>query len=130
MHFNMKHLKACVLIALIFLAGFAVGAVTTRVAVRHFVLRVIRDPNVMRERVEHRIASRLRLDAAQRAKVHEIMIETQGQLKGLRTEFQPRFLAIMEHSQSEIAAVLRPDQFRRFEQFQSENRGWWQAREW
>ena len=53
MHFNMKHLKACVLIALIFLAGFAVGAVATRVAVRHFVLRVIRDPNVMRERVEH-----------------------------------------------------------------------------
>jgi len=115
-------------LALVFVAGFAGGMVTTRIAVRHFVQRVIRDPQVLRDKIERRIALRLRLDPAQRAKAHEVLVETQQQLKDLRGEFEPRFLAVMDRAQSEIAATLTPEQRRRFEQLQAENRHWWQSK--
>src|SRR3974390_1408711 len=124
----MKRLKPWLLIFLVFLAGFAGGVVATRVAVRHFVLHVVRDPDFMRERIEHRISTRLRLDASQRAKVHEILLDTQGELKNLRGEFQPRFHSILNGAQSQIAAELTPEQRERFERLQRENRIWWQTR--
>jgi len=124
----MKQLKPWLLIALVFLAGFAGGVVATRIAVRHFVLQVVRDPDFMRDRIEHRISAHLRLDPQQRTKVHEILLETQGELKTLRREFQPQFHSILDQAQSKISAELTPPQRERFERLQRENRVWWQAR--
>ena len=124
----MKQLKPWLLLFLVFVAGFAGGIVTTRVAVRHFVLHVVRDPDFMRERIEHRISMRLRLDSQQRTKVHEILLETQGELKTLRGEFQPRFHSILDQAQSKIASELTPEQREGFERLQRENRIWWQGK--
>ena len=124
----MKQLKPWLLIVLVFCAGFAGGVVATRIAVRHFVLRAVRDPNFMRERIEHRIAARLRLDAKQRERLHEILLNTQGDLRSLRSEFQPRFHSILNQAQTEIASELTPEQRERFDRLQRENRIWWQAR--
>jgi len=124
----MKQLKPWLLIFLVFIAGFAGGIVTTRVAVRRFVLHVVRDPDFMRERIEHRTSTRLSLDPQQRTKLHEILLETQGELKTLRGEFQPRFHSILDQAQSKIATELTPEQRERFERLQRENRIWWQGR--
>jgi len=55
-------------------------------------------------------------------------LRTQSELKELRTEFQPRFMVIMNRAQTEIAADLTPDQRLRFQRFQEENRPWWQPK--
>ena len=124
----MKQLKPWLLLLLVFLAGFAGGVFSTRVAVRHFVLHAVRDPDFMRQRIENRLAARLRLDPQQREKVHAILLQTQSELKSLRGEFQPQFHDLLNHAQGEIAAELTPEQRERFERLQQENRIWWQGR--
>jgi len=124
----MNQLKPWLLLLLVFFAGFAGGVVTTRAGVRHIVRHVINNPDFMRTMVEKRIAYRLRLAPEQREKVREILLNTQGDLKTLRLEFQPRFLAIVERTRSEIDSVLTPDQRQRFEELKVENAFWWQPR--
>jgi Spy/CpxP family protein refolding chaperone len=121
----MKRLKPWLLLLLVFCTGFAGGVVATRATVRDFVRHAVKDPNFMRGVIERRIAFRLRLDAEQRSKLHDILLQTQGDLKTLRLEFQPRFLTIIEHAQSEIEATLTPEQRKRFEDLKAENRPWW-----
>lgn len=82
----------------------------------------------MREQIERRISARLRLDPQQRKKLSEILLGTQGKLKSLRAEFQPRFHSILNQVQSEIAGELTPKQRERFERLQRENRIWWQTK--
>jgi Spy/CpxP family protein refolding chaperone len=78
--------------------------------------------------VEKRMTTRLRLDSAQRTKVHAALVNVEEDLKSLRAEFQPRFLSIMNRAQSDIAATLTPEQRQRFEKFKEENRHLWQPR--
>jgi hypothetical protein len=123
----MNKIKPWLLLALVFLAGFAGGIVATRGVVRHAVREAIRNPANIRRTIEARLTVKLRLDAAQRARVDAILQDTQGQLQGLRSEFQPRFGVILQHTKTEIAATLTPEQREKFEKLQSENRQWWLA---
>jgi hypothetical protein len=123
----MNKLKPWLLLALVFAAGFAGGMVATRGVVRHLVQQAIHNPAKIRRAIEARLDVKLRLDAAQRAKVDAILLDTQGQLQGLRSEFQPRFGAIVQHAKTEITATLTPEQRQKFEKLQSENRQWWLA---
>jgi hypothetical protein len=121
----MKSLKPLLLLLIVFVTGFTGGVVSTRAVVRHFVRHAVRDPDFMRSVVEKRIALRLRLDAEQRAKLHAVLLQTQGELKTLRQDFQPRFVTIIDHTQTEIDTLLTPDQRVRFEELKAENRPWW-----
>ena len=123
----MKSLKAWVLLLLVFMAGFGGGIVTTRVVIRHFVQHAIKDPDFMRHVVEKRMAARLLLDSTQREKLAGILLRTQSELKDLRGEFQPRFLAIMTDTQSQVADILSPAQRERLEKLKAEHEHWWQA---
>ncbi len=125
----MKKLKPWLLILLVFGAGFAGGVVVTRGVIRHFVRQAINDPNFMRDKIERRLAARLRLDPGQRAEVHTVLVNTQHDLAGLREEFQPRFLTTMNDGQAKIAAILTPVQLQKFEEFKNENRHLWQPRQ-
>ena len=122
----MRKLKPWLLIFLVFCAGFAGGVVVTRGVIRHVVRQAIGNPDYVRDKVERRLAWKLKLDAAQRTRVHDILVGAQGDLKSLRSEFQPRFARIMGAAQTNIAATLSPEQQKRFEEFQSENRHLWQ----
>src|SRR5438093_53113 len=124
----MKNLRPWILLVLVFVAGFAGGVVVTRAVVRHTIRQALKNPDFLRAKIERRLVFALRLDAGQRVKVHEILANTQGDLKTLRGEFQPRFVAIMTRAQSEIAETLTPEQRKRFEKFQQENKTLWQAR--
>ena len=124
----MTKLKAFCLLLLVFFAGFAGGIAVTRGMMRHMVQQAVSNPDLFRDRMEARLASRLRLQPEQRGKVHEVFVRTHEELKSLRSEFQPRFAAILERAQSDIAAALTPEQRERFDHFKQENRHLWQAR--
>ena len=124
----MKQLKVWLVVAAVFVAGFAVGVVVTRGVVRHWVHGIAMHPERMRGLVEKRLNARLRLDPEQHRKVSQILTNTEGELKALRREFAPRFIAILTNTESEISATLTPEQRERFKKFREENRSLWQPR--
>lgn len=117
----MKKMKPILLVVLIFVAGFAAGVVTTRLAVRRFVQRAITQPDLMREKIERDLGRKLQLDAAQRESVQKILAGTQARIKALRREVQPQFAGVIQDAANEISAVLTPEQRERFEKFRAEN---------
>ena len=124
----MKKLKLCLVLGLIFVAGFVSGVVATRIVVRHFVQQMAADPDRVRLMVERRLGARLKLDATQRRKVHEILTLTQVELRGLRSRFAPEFQQIVSNAESQVSATLTPEQRERFERFREENRRFWRSR--
>ena len=124
----MKKLKVWLVVALVFGAGFAAGVVVNRGVVRHFVRGIAMNPDRMRGLVEKRLTSRLRLDPEQHRQVSQILTNTEGELKALRREFAPRFVAILTNAESEVSALLTPEQREQFKKFREENRHLWQPR--
>jgi hypothetical protein len=124
----MSKIKIWLVIALVFVAGFAGGVVVTRALVRHWIRQVTASPDRLRTLVEKRMKARLNLDATQRQKVDEILARTQDQIAGLRQEFAPPFRNITSNTVSEVTAVLRPEQRERFRNLIEENRHLWQPR--
>jgi hypothetical protein len=122
----MKKLKPWLVIALVFVAGFAAGVVVARGVTRHFVRTAIANPDHMRDLIERSLTARLKLDQPQQRKVHDILIDSQKQLRELRSEFAPRFEAILTNAATQISTTLTEEQKTRFEQFRAENRQFWQ----
>ena len=117
----MKHWKSILLLVLVFVAGIAVGVVGTRTAVRHFVQRAIAQPERAQNFVERDLSRSLRLDETQRAKLHDILTESRGQLRELRVQFQPQMALVMSNANVKISALLTPEQAARFEEFKRAN---------
>src|SRR5262247_2786802 len=111
----MTKLKVWLIVALVFGAGFVAGVVTTRAVARHVIMEIVRNPNRVRDLIEKRMAVRLRLDAHQRDQVDEILRRTQVDLIALKGDFTPRFRGIMSNAETEISALLTPEQRERFE---------------
>jgi sugar-specific transcriptional regulator TrmB len=118
----MKKLKPWLVLALVFAAGVVAGSVTTRLAVRHFVLKAIAQPETLRDRVERELVRRLDLTEAQKPKVHAALTRAQERLQALRAEFQPRLKEILDDAGDEIRATLTPEQRERFERFRAAHR--------
>src|SRR5690349_12320191 len=115
MNFNMKQFKVWLLLALVFVAGFAGGVVTTRIATKRFVQQVMADPGKFRVRIERDLDRKLGLDARQRTDVRQILRESHDRLRTEREQIQPEVMAIMRDTHDRIAAVLTPEQQERFE---------------
>ena len=122
----MKLVKVWLLLALVFVAGFAGGVVVTRVAVRHFVSQAIEDPGLVRTRIERLLVRNLDLDREQRRQVHEILMQSNARLRTLRQSVQPEFRTIIQDTRKDISAVLKPDQQKRFQRLQARTRRFWQ----
>lgn len=122
----MKTLKVIGLIVLIFVAGFAGGVVATRVFVRQMVEYAEKHPNVVRTNlevtVEMTLNRRLGLNPEQHQKVHQVLKDYREKARALREQFQPQLNALALDARTNIAAVLRPGQEARFEQFLANNR--------
>jgi hypothetical protein len=124
----MKTFKLIVLIALIFVAGFAAGVVTTRVVVRHFIQRAIAQPELVRNWFERSLDRRLDLDGEQQKQAHEILLDTHTQIKGLRQQFQPEFYGIISNASGKLSAILTPEQQKLFNNYRAEHREIFQPR--
>lgn len=117
----MKNWKSLLLLALVFFAGVAVGVVGTRVVVRRVVQQAIAHPERVRSLMERNLTRKLRLDGEQQVKLHGILADAQGQLSGLRKEFQPQAAAVLHGADEKIAALLTPEQSARYEKFKEKN---------
>ncbi len=118
----MKTFKLSLLVALVFLAGVAAGVVGTRIAIRHWVNTAIQRPENFQLLLERNLRWQLRLDARQRVQVHRILTDTRGQLRDLRQEYRPQVVAVLTNTETQISAILTPEQQARFERMQLENR--------
>jgi Spy/CpxP family protein refolding chaperone len=123
----MKKIKPWLVLVLVFVAGFISGAVVTRAVVRRTVQVALTNPDRVRDLIEKRIAARVKLDAEQRQRVHQILADSQGNLKELRREFAPRFTFIFSNSEARISSLLTPEQRQRLEKLREENRHLWPA---
>ncbi len=118
----MAKMKVWVVIAAVFLAGFASGAVTVRAVTRRFVAKAAQDPVRMLAVIERRMNNHLHLDVDQRKKAHEILARHQAEIQQLREDFAPRFSTIVSNVNAEISTLLTPDQKEKFDRFKLENR--------
>ena len=123
----MKKLKPWLVILLVFVAGFAAGVVVTRAVVRRTVQTALTNPDRVRDLIERRLAARMKLETAQREKVHAALAESQRELRELRQEVAPRFRGILSNTEAQIAVVLTPEQRERFAKFKEENQRLWQV---
>jgi len=121
----MNRFKPWLLLVLVFVAGIIVGVVGTRLVVRHWIRSVINNPILLREHVERDLAIELKLTPEQRAKVHEILVQSHEKIRDARNEFQPRLLAIFNETEKNIAATLTPEQQVKYEKFLREKRPLW-----
>jgi Spy/CpxP family protein refolding chaperone len=125
----MKIYKSILLLALVFLAGVAVGVVGTRAVVRHIVSEAIVHPEKIQAVIEHRLTRKLRLDNEQQVKLHAILSDTRGQLQDLRRQYRPELSEILTNTSGQISAMLTPEQQTQFEKIKRRNRALWQAAE-
>jgi len=116
----MKLFKACLLLALVFLAGLVVGVVGTRVAVRHVVRDAMLHPEKMQAVMERNLTRRLQLDGGQQTKLHQILSDAHGEMKELRREYQPQVFAVVSNANGRIVAILTPAQQAKFEKLKAD----------
>ena len=118
----MKTFKLLLLVSLVFVSGVVSGVVGTRIVVRRVVGEVISHPETIQPRLERGLAFRLRLDAGQRVKLHDIMSNSHDQLQGLRREYRPKVILVLSNANDQITGLLTPEQEARFEQWKDKNR--------
>jgi Spy/CpxP family protein refolding chaperone len=116
----MKYLKPIIVLLLVFAAGICVGVVSARVVIRRSIRQAVRQPELVRLRIERDLTRVLDLEPAQQAKLEEILISTQQQVATARQERQPRFRAILADTQKRISDILTPEQREKFEKIQAE----------
>ena len=123
----MNKAKPILVLCLVFLAGIAVGVIGTRIVVRQAIQRMARNPDLMRERIEREITTRLALSSDQQSKVHAILLRSQREAQQLRREFQPRFTEIMDQAEHDVSETLTPEQRDKFEKLLKEKRPLWRS---
>ena len=121
----MKSFKPALLLLLVFLAGIVVGVIGTRAVVRQVIRSVVANPNLFWTRIERTLTADLKLNAEQRARVHQILAETHDRVKTLRNEYQPRLLPVIEQARSDINAALTSEQRAKFDKMLKEKERLW-----
>jgi hypothetical protein len=117
----MKNWKSILLLALVFLAGLAVGVVGTRVVVRRVLQQAIAHPERVQTFVERDLTRKLRLDNGQQASLHGILTNTRAQLQALRQQYQPQATAAFLGADEKITALLTPEQQARYAKWKGAN---------
>ncbi len=114
----MNKFKPALALLLVFVAGAVFGVVGTRMVVRSVIQEVIKHPNLAQERIELNLVKRLKLNPEQKAKVHEVLVDSQKQIRPLRLES----MNILSNAQVKISDILTEDQRRLFDKMKEENR--------
>jgi uncharacterized membrane-anchored protein YhcB (DUF1043 family) len=121
-------LKSWLVIALVFIVGFGAGVVVTRGVVRHAIRQAATNPDRVRDIIERRLTRQLDLDASQRKQVHDILVDSHSELRTLRGEYRPQFMAIVSNAEQRVATLLNEKQRERFAKVCAENRQFWEPR--
>jgi len=78
-------------------------------------------PAIMR-----RYTARLELDDAQRDQLLNIVVNAEGELRELRNNSFHETIAIGDRMNAQVALLLRPDQYERFEKLKEAVRNYWE----
>lgn len=117
----MKRSTALLAVTLLFLVGVAVGVLGTHL----FYIHAARQPGGLAHLgslwLARNLDRRLDLTADQRRQVDAILADTARDAAALRQDITPRLLAILDRTHRRIAAVLTPEQRRKFERFRHEH---------
>ena len=102
--------------AIIFLLGFAAGALTLSA------YRAWRRTEAQPTRQDRfrQLSERLQLSAEQETQVRQIFDETRSQLDALRKESEPRVQEIRRQADDRLRQTLTPEQWQRFQQMRDE----------
>ena len=104
-------LVAVLVIALVFVAGFALGMFSSHVMILRGGPGAARFPKLLIERLDRH----LDLTDAQRTQVEEILRRRHARIDAVWSEARPRVRQEIERANQEIAAVLTPEQRAKFE---------------
>ena len=95
---------------LIFLGGVACGAGVAVIVIARVAHHVLTHPEEAPQRIAMRLSHRLDLSKEQTAQVEQIIRNHQGEIGEIRREIQPRIESQLTQLESDIAAVLTPQQ--------------------
>ena len=99
----------------IFVSGVLVGGGLTFKIITSGFKRAFQDPEVSAERITNRMKRRLDLTDEQVVQVRRIILERQKAFQSMRKQVRPQLEAQIEKTRRELAAVLTPDQARKWE---------------
>ena len=98
----------------IFVSGVLVGGSLTFKIITSGFKRSFQDPEVSAERITNRMKRRLDLTDEQFVQVRRIILERQKAFQSMRKQVRPQLEAQIEKTRRELAAVLTPDQARKW----------------
>jgi len=114
--------RAAVLLAVIFVAGTATGAMGTAAWMRHRAHASAWGPARVERALQRRMARRLDLDATQREALKTIAVDTRARMDGVRRQAMEQVGEALDQAYDRLEPSLRPEQRRTLEQMRREAR--------
>jgi hypothetical protein len=120
-----RWIRTALLALIIFVSGVLVGGGLTFKFITAGFKRSFQEPEALAESITHRMKKRLDLTDEQALQVRRIILERTKAFQSLRKEVQPKLEAEIENTRREVAAVLTPEQARKWEKsFRRFSRFW------
>ena len=110
-----RWVRTVLLALVIFVSGVLVGGGLTFKVITSGFKRFFQDPEVLAEHMTHRMKRQLHLTEEQSVQVRRIILEQQKAFQSLRKKVRPELEAQIEKTRRELAAVLTPEQARKWE---------------
>ena len=110
-----RRIWSILLALVIFISGVLVGGGLSFKLVTGGFKRYFQDPAVSAERITQRMKRQLDLTEEQAVQVRRIIFEQQNSFQSLRKQIRPQLDAQIEKTRRELAAVLTPEQARKWE---------------
>jgi len=119
----MRNGKALLSLGLIFVLGMVAGGLIVGAFTKRAVDRVIEGgQDFVGKAVVARVSSELSLDAAQKAKLRDIVRDAQAEIRDARRQIQPKIKSTLAESETRIRAMLTPEQTKVFDKMVEKNR--------
>ncbi len=119
-----KRWRSILLGVVILVCGIAIGAGGTVVVMKHIILNAIQHPEKVPQRITDRMRGKLGLTDEQAAKVKAILTERQKKIQALLRQIQPDVDKEFENAKEDVAAVLKPDQAKKWRERFDRMRKW------
>ena len=110
-----RWVRTVLLALVIFVSGVVVGSGLTFKVITSGFKRFFQDPEVLAEHITYRMKRQLHLTEEQSVQVRRIILEQQKAFQSLRKKVWPELEAQIEKTRRELAAVLTPEQVRKWE---------------
>lgn len=110
----MKNTKAIIGIVLIFLLGAASGAITTHMIDRDRFETFAKGSQGREDLIVGRLTRKLGLDDRQQEQVRTIIHDNLMSIRTIKKQFMPQIHATLEQGQTQITALLNPEQQAKF----------------